>query len=197
MGVIDIAQSLQHEHNLDIVWVQVGFFLEAYDEPARQMSRAYNLQIWQRDGVDVVGVPITHQEKWRKNCVDIGLSVGVAVQVLVNGKIQRVLGTGTSIGDFKGFSDSGNSEYLGEAANLTHELRSNEIFSFATPGIFSPTVSYKKICDSSTCSHVSDFVSCLPVKDVKAQLLLGRRTGYKSILKIIEGEILGIYPDSW
>jgi hypothetical protein len=191
MSVIELAKRYQKENRVDVVWVQVGYFMEAYSEAALRLSKEYGLRIWYRDGEPTVGVPKSHIDKWFEKTLALGLSAGIAFQAdgvyrfsrsLSNKNERRYVGGNA-------FSETGNPIDLGLPAKAGHGLRPNEVFESEIPGTFTPTKVFRRVCDtSSTCDHTSNIVKCIEKDSSLANELLGQ---------VVGRQVKEIYPDAW
>lgn len=189
MGVIETASSLRQVESLDAVWIQVGAFMELHGEPALSMNKAYGLGLWHRNGIPTVGVPVTHIEKWAHKSAGLGMTTGLAFQVEAGHKLSRELtGIVPGMQGKPSFSATGDPAHLGAAAPSDHLLQVNQVFATEVPGIFTPTRTYRRICDGAYCDHSSASLVCIPVGSPEAEVFLSHPTS--------EG-ISAIFPEAW
>lgn len=189
MGVIKTATHLRQLENLDAVWIQVGAFMELHGEPALSMNKAYGLGLWNRDGVPTVGVPVTHIEKWAHKSAELGMTTGLAFQVEAGHKLSRDLTVIVpGMREIPSFSATADFAHLGPVASEDHMLQVNQVFTTEVPGIFTPTRTYRRICDGTHCDHSSTLLVCIPVGTPEAEKYLNRTTGEV---------ISAIFPDAW
>jgi hypothetical protein len=189
MGVVDTSIILMRDEQLDAVWIQVGAFMELHGDPALAMNKSFGLAIWLRDSVPTVGVPVTHIEKWAQKTTELGLRTGLAFQVAAGYKVSRELDRVLpSIQGNPQFSATANPEHLGSPAGHDHKLQANQIFSTSVPGIFTPTQTFRKLCDGRYCDHSSQIVVCIPIDSTDATDYLYEATGAR---------IYAIYPEAW
>ena len=191
MSVIELAKRYQKENKVDVVWVQVGSFMETYGEAALRLNKEYGLRIWYRDGEPTVGVPKSHVDKWLEKTLEVGLSAGIAFQedgvyhfsrALTNTNPRRYVGS-------KAYSQTGNQVDLGLPAKEGHKLGLNEIFELEIPGTFTPTKVFRKVCDTSNpCDHSSIIVKCIEKDSSLANEFLGQ---------VVGSQVKEIYPDAW
>jgi hypothetical protein len=187
MNVVDRALQIQRESGLDVIWIQVGHFFEAYGPIAVELSRKLDLVLSDRNGIPKVGFPKTHTRRWFDRTIAHGYTVGLAYQERGGGyRIERKLGIRSStispwdaLPD-ESFLESGDIKFLGIRGN--GPLQANEVFKFLSD----ERGAWKTICRNQKCNHDSKFVHCITNQE-EAQKLLG--------LGANDGVI--IYPQAW
>jgi DNA mismatch repair ATPase MutS len=78
MKMITIWNELKSEHNLDLVLIQMGMYIRAWNEDAYKMSELFNMNIanTKKDntGNDYTGFPSKALDKYKKQIEKVGLS---------------------------------------------------------------------------------------------------------------------------
>lgn len=188
MDVMTNSLTLARENDLDIVFVQVGAFMETHGLAASTLNSRLGLQLWHRNGTPTVGVPVEAIDKWITKVVRLGLSVGVAFERTVDGHLVRRLEHTQRPGVWVSFfSETGDKEHLGPEAGSNHHLGLNQIFAIDSVGLFAPTRVFRRICSNDNCGHDSAFVKCIPSLSAGASQYLDQPIG---------SAIAAIYPEA-
>lgn len=188
MSVIARAAEIQKASGLDVIWIQVGHFFEAYGPMAVELSKKLDMALASRNGVPKVGFPATHTRRWFEKTIDAGFSVGLAYQEQAgNYRLERTLvfrSSKPSAWDAlpdESFTETGSLSALGLRGN--GPLGVNEVFKLIEDV---GKGNWRRLCTDKKCLHDSEFVKCVLGND-QAYKLLGRTAA----------QGLVIYPQAW
>lgn len=188
MSVVSRAMEIQKASGLDVVWIQVGHFFEAYGPIAIELSEKLGMEVSNRNGIPKVGFPATHTRRWFDKTIEAGYSVGLAYQEKNGGyRLERRLGIRSSRHNAwealpdESFIETGDPKYLGTKGE--GPLQANEVFKLRSDA---GEGGWRRICNDASCIHASEHVECILIGD-QANAFLGKTAN--------EGLI--IYPQAW
>jgi hypothetical protein len=188
VSVISRAAQIQKASGLDVIWIQVGHFFEAYGPIAIELAEKLDMVVATRNGIPKVGFPLSHTRRWLDKTIEAGYSVGLAYQERTGDyRLERSLVIRSSKRSpwddlpEESFLEIGDPKALGVRSN--GPLNANEVFKLITD---LGQGGWRMICTDTKCTHGSKYVECVLDKERVDQFL-----------GMTASQGLIIYPQAW